>query len=243
MTAWHLASQGRKILVLDTDFPCPSAHQEIIVSGHETSEYGSLDRLEDSGTPISEIIFQPEWSGNLSGKIEICPVTGEESNHHIGRYADLDLLQNPEYLEKLLEELESHLKPDIVLLDSPAGASHLAAQSVHLSDSYLILHSDTQAEWQMLESYFADLGNLNRPKPHTVAFVQSPDYESENPEGFERGNERSYRAQESGHPAPICHVRTRDSVRNGVFLHPDSTHSEVFASLARTVHRQIRMPG
>ena len=149
-TAWHLAQEGRRVLVLDLDLESPGLSSALLPSKSQPM-YGITDWLVEDLVGNGNVIFESMVANsNLShdGEIHVVPAHG--SNH--GEYiAKLSRVWMPKLhpdgtreiwsarLKRLLKELEDRIQPDVVLIDSRSGIDEIASACITELGANLIL--------------------------------------------------------------------------------------------------------
>jgi Mrp family chromosome partitioning ATPase len=141
VTAWALAEEGKKVMVLDMDIESPGLSSSLLPK-EKSPAYGITDwlveDLVDNGdavfpyiTAVSEISRQ--------GEIRIVPAHGRDPGEYISKLGRVwmsktmpDTAGEPwhQRLNRLLHKLENQWNPDVVLIDSRAGIDEIAAACV-----------------------------------------------------------------------------------------------------------------
>lgn len=196
MVAWHLAQQGKKVLVLDLDLESPGLGNMLLPVRQDLREeddtalpgwpdYGLTDWfVEDAvgqadATLIRSMIQPSPLNVGGRGEILVVPAAGglytQDYVSKLSRaYADLpDRSGNAEVfgdrLARAITQLEEHIQPDVVLLDSRAGIHHISAVALTRLDAFSYLFaSDSEQTWAGYTALFSHWGN----KPETVKRVR-----------------------------------------------------------------------
>lgn len=150
-TAWHLAEQGKRVLVLDLDLESPGLSTAILPKEKQPA-YGITDwlveDLVDNGDAVLDNMIA---TSDLSrdGQIYVVPSHGAECGDYVAKLGRVwmpkinDLGEQEPWanrLKRLLEVLEDKLKPDVVLIDSRSGIDDIASSSItHLGAKLILL--------------------------------------------------------------------------------------------------------
>lgn len=139
--AWHLAEQGKTILIFDLDLESPGVSSSLLSADH-LPDYGIVDWFVEDGVGQADIIAQ-EMLGNSPlaqnspGKVLIAPAYGSKTGDYLPKLARCYAEQGgtkpmswAERLQKLVETLEVAHQPDVVIFDSRAGLHDIAAVTV-----------------------------------------------------------------------------------------------------------------
>lgn len=157
--AWHLAKQGKKILVFDLDLESPGV-SDALLSMEALPDHGIVDWFIEEGVG-QESVVEPEMVGlshlarDAVGEIRVVPAHGKKTGAYLPKlsrcYAEFSGSgRRPwaERLQKMVENLERTWKPDVVLLDSRAGLHDIAAVLVTRMDAAtLLLAVDSPQTW------------------------------------------------------------------------------------------------
>lgn len=149
-TAWHLAQVGKRVLVMDLDLESPGISSALLQPDRQPT-YGITDWLvEDLVGNGAAILGNMVATSNLShdGEIHIVPAHGVEHGEYIAKLGRVWMPKIQEdgsheiwsmRLERLLRELENHVKPDVVLIDSRSGIDDIASACVTGLGANLVL--------------------------------------------------------------------------------------------------------
>lgn len=196
MVAWHLAQQGKKILVLDLDLESPGLGNMLLPVRQDLREEGDTalpgwpdfgltdwfveDAVGQADSALIRAMIQPSpLHVGGRGEIFVVPAAGglyrQDYVSKLSRaYADLpDQAGNAEVfgdrLARAIIQLEEHIQPDVVLLDSRAGIHHISAVALTRLDSFAYLFaSDSEQTWAGYNALFSHWAI----KPETVKRVR-----------------------------------------------------------------------
>jgi hypothetical protein len=149
-TAWNLAQEGKRVLVLDLDLESPGLSSSLLPSERQPM-YGITDWLIEDLVDNADIVFDNMVStSNLShdGEIHVVPAHGADHGEYIaklGRVWMPKLLADgtremwSSRLGRLLRDLEVRVQPDVVLIDSRSGIDEIASACITELGASLIL--------------------------------------------------------------------------------------------------------
>lgn len=196
MAAWHLAQQGKKVLVIDLDLESPGLGNMLLPIRQELGEEGDTaqpgwpsfgltdwfveDAVGQADADLVRSMIQPSpllVSGR--GEILVVPAAGglyeQDYVSKLSRvYADLPNREGtPEIfgdrLTRAITQLEEQVKPDVVLLDSRAGIHHISAVALTRLDAFSYLFaSDSAQTWAGYKALFSHWAI----KPETIKRVR-----------------------------------------------------------------------
>ncbi len=136
-----LVKQGRRVALVDTDFQSPAVQlffglldEEI---PHPFNDYlkGRCDIL----STVHDVT--PKMPPNTLGKLFVLPAAGKISDIMQG----IQISANIDHFVTGLEKMEKELSLDLILVDSPAGLSDNALQTIAVSSAVvLVFHADKQ---------------------------------------------------------------------------------------------------
>lgn len=140
-SAWALAQQGKRVMVLDLDLESPGLSSALLSSDRQPT-YGITDwlveDLVDNGDRLIEDLFAIS-DLQTAGVIHLIPAHGREPGEYIsklGRVWMPKITPNGTHeswsarLNRLVDQLEDRLNPDVILIDSRAGIDEVAAACV-----------------------------------------------------------------------------------------------------------------
>jgi hypothetical protein len=166
-TTWALAEQGKKVLVLDLDLQSPGI-SSILLAKENLPAYGIVDWLVEDLVDNGATIF-PYMIGFSSlshnSAIYVVPAHGQDTGEYISQLGRIWMAKprNKHFreawhtrLNRLLDELETYYKPDIVLIDSRAGIDEVASACVTSLGAEIILlfAVDSDQTWRSYDILF-----------------------------------------------------------------------------------------
>lgn len=147
--AYILASRGKKVVIVDMDIEAPGMSDVFDPKHYQKPKFGIVDYLYDKVTKVNEIenrisitdIFSEVHLSDIPGRLFVIPA-GELDTNYLGKVdnfrASNIITSTENYWDYFLKELNDHLKPDIVLIDSRTGISGWGALSIlKISDKVL----------------------------------------------------------------------------------------------------------
>jgi len=159
VTAWALAEEGKRVLILDMDLESPGISSALLPS-EKIPMYGIVDWLVedliDNGNAVFPYVFS---SSDLSrnGDILVIPAYGKNPSEYISKIGRVwmpkinnnkrELWHNR--LERLIQELEARHKPDVVLIDSRAGIDEISSACITNmgANTVLLFSIDSEQTW------------------------------------------------------------------------------------------------
>ncbi|GHV86458.1 hypothetical protein AGMMS50230_20660 [Spirochaetia bacterium] len=161
VTAWALAEEGKKVMVLDMDLESPGLSSSLL-SREKSTAYGIADWLIEDLVDNDEEVF-PYMTAlsdlSRNGEIYVVPAYGKYPGEYISKMGRAWM---PKYLEnnnsrelwqsrlnRLLNKLEKKYKPDVVLIDSRAGIDEISSACITgLGAECILLFSiDSDQTW------------------------------------------------------------------------------------------------
>ena len=153
--AWHLARNGKHVLVVDLDLESPGLSSAMLDPAARP-EFGVTDwfveDLVGQGDYVSErMAAAPVWAQDLDGDVRVVPAHGSAPGEYLAKlgrvYLDIKVPWTVR-LERLLSRLEETYKPSIVLLESRSGLHDIAAATVtDLGAQVLLFAVDAESHW------------------------------------------------------------------------------------------------
>ncbi|NOT17163.1 MAG: AAA family ATPase [Sulfuriferula sp.] len=178
VTAWSLAEQGKKVLVLDLDLESPGLSSNLLPEERRPT-FGITDWLVEDLVDNSDMIFKDmvvtsELSRN--GDIYVVPAHGRDIGEYIAKLGRVWMPKIgacgkreswSERLERLIGQLESKYLPDVILIDSRAGIDEIASACVTDLKANLVLlfalaGAQTWTGYSILFSYWHRLGVIQK---------------------------------------------------------------------------------
>lgn len=150
--AWHLAKQGKRVLIFDLDLESPGVSSTLLPLDN-LPDYGIVDWfVEDAvgqGSVIErEVTATSPVSSGLSGDIRIIPSYGRKTDHYLPKLSRCYSDSWAERLDQFVSTMESAEKPDVVILDSRAGIHDIAAAAITRMDADTFLFAaDSPQTW------------------------------------------------------------------------------------------------
>jgi hypothetical protein len=163
MLAYHLANQGKRILLLDFDLESPGL-SSLVLPLEGRADFGLVDWFIEDGvgqgamiTP--RIVAASPLGQTTQGAIRVAAAMGQETgdDYYISKLARVytDVNRNgrverfADRVRRLVAELEAQEQPDVVLIDSRAGLHDLAAIGiVGLSTTAYLFAAESPQSWQ-----------------------------------------------------------------------------------------------
>ena len=148
-TAWSLAQSGKRVLVLDLDLESPGLSSSLLPD-ERRPKFGLTDWLVEDLTDNGDAVFSAMIaSSNLSNRdIVVVPAHGANTGEYISKLGRVWMSRRektggreswPQRLQRLLNKLETELKPDVILIDSRAGIDEVASACVTDLGAVLVL--------------------------------------------------------------------------------------------------------
>lgn len=168
LAAWGLARNGRRVLLVDFDLESPGL-SSLVLASDRTPDIGLVDWLVEDAVGqgaalLPRMVADSPLGDGATGSVRIVTAMGREERDYLPKlaraYADVPSPTGPQALgvrlRKLLEQLETQERPDVVLIDSRAGLHDLAAVAITgLADSALLFATDSDQTWAGYRQLFA----------------------------------------------------------------------------------------
>ncbi len=159
-SAWVLAQAGRRVLILDLDLESPGLSAALLPDERRPG-YGIADwlveDLVDRGNAVLEDLIATSTLAH-DGEICVVPAHGRDPGEYVAKLGrvwmskigDDGTRENwSQRLGRLIDSLERHLGPDIILIDSRAGIDEIASGCVtDLGAALVLLFAiDSEQTW------------------------------------------------------------------------------------------------
>ena len=159
-TAWALAEQGKKVLVLDLDLESPGLSSALLPNDQRPF-YGITDWLVEDLVNNGDVVFENMVATSAlshNGEILVVPAHGVNPGEYIAKLGRVWMPKVDtggkreswsDRLCRLLGALEARWKPDVTLIDSRAGIDEVASACItELSASTILLFAvDGDQTW------------------------------------------------------------------------------------------------
>lgn len=142
VAAWHLAQQGKKVMVVDMDLESPGLSSSLLPEDR-CPDYGLLDWLvedvvENGDTVIDRLFATSPLADGSRGEIVVIPAHGRQYGDYIAKMGRAwmhrmngeERIPWPQRLRILLQKLAGRHAPDYILIDARAGLDEIASASV-----------------------------------------------------------------------------------------------------------------
>lgn len=173
-TAWSLAEAGKRVLVLDLDLESPGLSSALLPNDRRPM-YGIADWLVEDLVDNEASVFNDLYATSTlsrEGEIYVVPAHGKDPGEYIAKLGRVWMPKiNAEgvrvnwsnRLQRLIQKLETHLLPDVVLIDSRSGIDEIASSCVTDLGATLILLFAIEGEqtwlgYRMLFDYWHRAG-------------------------------------------------------------------------------------
>jgi hypothetical protein len=165
--AWHLASKGKRVLVVDLDLESPGVGTTLL-DDNSRPLYGIVDwfvedALGNGQAVLTDMVAESSLANATQGRIAVVPACGADSYDYISKLGRTYLERGsqgpecwPDRLKRLLLDLEAQETPDFVLLDSRTGLHDTsAALMLAVNAETLMFVVDTRQTWAAYEILFS----------------------------------------------------------------------------------------
>jgi hypothetical protein len=160
VSSWSLAQAGKRVLVMDLDLESPGLSSSLLPEERRPT-YGITDWLvEDLVDNNSDVFENMVATSDLShdGEIFVVPAHGRNPGEYVAKLGRVwmsktgtDGSREPwsRRLNRLLDELEKRLQPDVILIDSRAGIDEVASACITDmgAHSVLLFAIDGEQTW------------------------------------------------------------------------------------------------
>jgi len=157
--AWHLAEQGKKVMVIDLDLESPGLGSTMLPLDH-APDFGIVDWFVEDGVGqgdsiLPEMVTKSPLASRSPGDILVVPAYGAKTSEYLAKlsrcYADLSNDGPGSWaarLNRMVEALENEHCPDAILFDSRAGIHDIAATLLTRMDAEVLLFAvDSHQTW------------------------------------------------------------------------------------------------
>ncbi|MYI73896.1 MAG: tyrosine-protein kinase family protein [Acidobacteria bacterium] len=161
--AWHLALNGKRVLVMDLDLESPGISSALL-EPERRPDFGITDWFVESlvgqeDYVAERMIAAPRWVQDCDGDVRIAPAHGRDAGEYLAKlgrvYMDTAKESWTTRLKRLLDALEAQVVPDVVLLESRSGLHDIAAATVtDLEAQVLLFATDSESNWTDYEVLF-----------------------------------------------------------------------------------------
>lgn len=140
-SAWALAQEGKRVLVLDLDLEAPGLSSAMLPADRRP-RYGIADwlveDLVDNGDAVLDGLIARSTLAH-DGEIYLVPAHGSDPGEYVAKLGRVwmskpaaDGSREPwsQRLRRLLDAIEARLRPDVILIDSRAGIDEVASSCV-----------------------------------------------------------------------------------------------------------------
>lgn len=168
MTAYRMAQQGKRVLLLDFDLESPGL-SGLLLPAERVAAAGLVDWfIEDAvgqgSSVLNDLVSDSPLAEHTSGSIRVAAAMGQGEPAYLSKlarvYADVPSSDGPQSfadrMVRLVDLLEQQEKPDVVLIDSRAGLHDVAAVAIAgLATVALLFATDTVQNWQGYAQLFS----------------------------------------------------------------------------------------
>ena len=154
--AWHLARNGKRVLVVDLDLESPGLSSAVLEPDRRP-DFGVTDWFVEALVGQDEQVIErmtaaPRWAQDFDGDVRVAPAHGREPGEYLAKlgrvYMDTEEEPWTRRLNRLLLRLEDNLETDVVILESRSGLHDIAAATVTGLDAQVLLFAtDSQSNW------------------------------------------------------------------------------------------------
>ena len=166
-SAWALARQGKRVLVLDLDLESPGLSSALL-SIDRQPKYGVTDWLVEDLVDNGDTLLNDLYGTSdlqTAGEIYLVPAHGREPGEYVAKLGRVWMPKvthrlPPEAwsarLNRLVNRLEEMIRPDVILIDSRAGIDEVAAACVTDLGAHTVLMFAIQGQqtWTGYQALF-----------------------------------------------------------------------------------------
>lgn len=168
MTAYRLARQGRRVLLLDFDLESPGL-SGLLLPPDRVAQAGLIDWFIEDGVAsddslLGDLVADSPLAEHTHGAIRVATAMGQGEPAYLSKlarvYASVPSATGPksfaDRMTRLVDLLEAQEAPDVILIDSRAGLHDVAAIAIsRLATVALLFASDTEQNWQGYRQLFS----------------------------------------------------------------------------------------
>jgi hypothetical protein len=148
--AWALAQAGKRVLVLDLDLESPGLSTSLMPHERQPT-FGIADWLVEDLVDNGDTVFADMTATSTlahDGEIFVVPAHGRDPGEYVAKLGRVWMPKTladgrretwSQRLSRLIDKLENHWEPDVILIDSRAGIDEIASSCVTDLGAYLIL--------------------------------------------------------------------------------------------------------
>lgn len=164
--AWHLSSQGRRVMTVDLDLESPGISAFLLPEDSQPSG-GIIDWLVEDLVDNGDSLLPDLYSLSPEaprGEIVVVPAHGAAPGEYISKLGRAWMSKGAgraqeaweQRLARLLEQLEDTHSPDVILIDSRSGLDDVASNAIASlgAQMTLLFATDDQQSWRGYASLF-----------------------------------------------------------------------------------------
>ena len=164
--AWHLSSEGRRVLAVDLDLESPGISTFLLPPEQQPSA-GLVDWLVEDLVDRGDDVLPDVYSLSPSApgaEIIVVPAHGTEPGPYISKLGRAWMAKGvggdqerwEKRLDRLLTQLEDEHQPDVVLIDSRSGLDDVASNAIAAlgAQCVMLFATDDRQTWQGYGSLF-----------------------------------------------------------------------------------------
>ncbi|PDW02513.1 ParA family protein [Candidatus Viridilinea mediisalina] len=156
-SAWALAQQGKRVLVLDLDLEAPGLSSALLPNERRL-DYGIADWLVEDLVDNGDTVFEQMVATSTlahDGEIYVVPAHGRDPGEYVAKLGRVWMPKVSiegrregwsQRLQRLMNALEQRWQPDVILIDSRAGIDEVASACVTDLGANLVLLFAIHAE-------------------------------------------------------------------------------------------------